>query len=79
MHIGEHTRGSELVCPEIVSTGPYKHIKHPLYLSNFMAGAAFALFHAGFSAAALGFCSIYGFFMAILAKNENRFLKESKK
>jgi len=77
LHIGEHSRGDELVCDEIVKTGPYRYIKHPLYLSNFMAGAAFALFHAGFSFATLGFCAIYGIFLVILAINENRFLKRA--
>jgi len=75
MHIGEHSRGSELACPEIVKTGPYKYIKHPLYLSNFMAGAAFAIFHTGFSLAALGFCTIYAYFLTYLAQKENAFLK----
>jgi protein-S-isoprenylcysteine O-methyltransferase Ste14 len=75
LHIGEHSRGNELVCNEIVKTGPYKYIKHPLYISNFMAGAAFVLFHAGFSLAMFCFCAIYGVFLAILAINENGFLK----
>jgi protein-S-isoprenylcysteine O-methyltransferase Ste14 len=77
-HIGEHSRGNELACDGVVKTGPYKHIKHPLYLSNFMAGVAFALFHAGLSLATLGFCAIYGFFLVILAINENRFLKHTE-
>jgi len=74
MHIGEHTRGSELACPEIVKTGPYKYIKHPLYISNFMAGTALAFLHAGFSFWVLGFCAIYGIFLLALAINENKFL-----
>jgi len=73
MHIGEHTRGKELSCPELAQTGPYKHIRHPLYVSNFMAGAAFAFFHAGFSFGALGFCVVYGGFLVILAFKENKF------
>jgi len=77
-HIGEHSRGSELVCDEIVKTGPYRYIKHPLYLSNFMAGMAFAIFHAGFSWATFGFCAIYSIFLVILAINENRFLKTAE-
>jgi protein-S-isoprenylcysteine O-methyltransferase Ste14 len=77
LHIGEHSRENELVCNEIIKTGPYRYIKHPLYLSNFMAGTAFALFHAGFSFATLGFCAIYGIFLAILAINENKFLKHA--
>jgi protein-S-isoprenylcysteine O-methyltransferase Ste14 len=77
MHIGKHSRASEIACPEMVVTGPYKYVKHPLYISNFMAGAAFALFHAGFSFATLGFCAIYGIFLAILAINENKFLENA--
>ena len=75
MHIGEHSRGSELACPEIVKTGPYKYINHPLYLSNFMAGAAFALFHTGFSPETLIFCAVYAIFLIYLAKRETIFLK----
>jgi protein-S-isoprenylcysteine O-methyltransferase Ste14 len=74
MHIGEHTRKDELSCPGLVQSGPYKYMNHPLYLSNFMAGASFALFHAGFSLGALGFCAAYGVFLAVLAVNENKFL-----
>jgi len=76
-HIGEHSRGSELACDEIVKTGPYRYIKHPLYLSNFIAGVAFAIFHAGFSLAMVGFCAVYGVFLVILAIKENKFLKSA--
>ena len=74
MHIGEHSRGNELVCSEFVRTGPYRFVKHPLYLSNFMAGVAFAFFHVGFSLGALGFCVVYGGFLFFLACRENDFL-----
>jgi len=74
MYIGEHSRGSELACSEIVDKGPYRFIKHPLYISNFTAGVAFALFHAGFSFEVLGFCAVYGFFLFFLAYKENDFL-----
>jgi hypothetical protein len=40
-----------------------------------MAGAAFALFHAGFSFATLGFCAVYGGFLGFLAYNESVFLR----
>ncbi|MDR3000210.1 MAG: hypothetical protein LBU89_03005 [Fibromonadaceae bacterium] len=74
-HIGEHSRGAELACPKIVQSGPYKYTRHPLYISNFMAGVAFALFHSGFSLGTLIFCSIYGVFLALLARQENIFLE----
>ena len=74
MYIGEHSRGRELACSEIVDKGPYRFIRHPLYLSNFMAGVSFALFHAGASLGALGFCAVYGGFLFFLARKENNFL-----
>jgi len=74
MYIGEHSRGMELACPEIVKAGPYKYIRHPLYLSNFMAGLGFAVFHAGLSFGALAFCGIYGSFLLFLAYREDNFL-----
>lgn len=75
MHIGEHSRGYELACPEVVKTGPYKIIKHPLYVSNFLAGVSFTIFHAGFEYYSLIFCIIYAAFLGLLAHNENKFLQ----
>lgn len=77
MHIGDHSRGKELFCPALVQSGPYKYVKHPLYLSNFMAGVAFAFFHAGFSFRALLFCAVYGCFLGYLAHKENVFLADA--
>jgi protein-S-isoprenylcysteine O-methyltransferase Ste14 len=74
MYIGEHSRGEELACPELVSEGPYRYIKHPLYVSNFMTGAAFAILHTGWSFTGLGLCGIYGAFLVALAVSEDKFL-----
>ncbi|MCL2100830.1 MAG: hypothetical protein FWH22_03870 [Fibromonadales bacterium] len=79
MHIGEHSRGAELACPEIAQSGPYKYAKHPLYISNFIAGTSLAIFHAGFSLGTLIFCLVYGIFLSFLARKENLFLKSSPK
>jgi len=34
LHIGAHSRGRKLACPERVVGGPYRWFPHPLYLSN---------------------------------------------
>jgi len=83
MHIGEHSRGDRLDCPALVQTGPYRYVKHPLYLANFMAGVGFAGLHVGVTLRgypyALGFCLVYGIFLLILINNENKFLKNKEK
>jgi protein-S-isoprenylcysteine O-methyltransferase Ste14 len=76
MHIGLHSRGNELLAPQIVKSGPYAFFKHPLYLSNWLAGASFAILYSGFSEICLGFCLVYLAFLLLLAFKENSFLKE---
>jgi len=76
MHIGLHSRGTELCAPQIVKSGPYSFFKHPLYLSNWLAGASFAILYSGFSEICLGFCLVYLVFLLLLAFKENSFLKE---
>ena len=76
MYIGTHSRGSELLAPQIVKSGPYYFFKHPLYLSNWLAGASFAILYSGFSEICLVFCLVYLVFLLLLALKENSFLKE---
>jgi len=76
MHIGLHSRGSELCAPQIVKSGPYSFFKHPLYLSNWLAGTSFAILHSGFSEISAILCFVYLLFLLLLAFNENSFLKE---
>jgi len=76
MHIGLHSRGTELCAPQIVKSGPYAFFKHPLYLSNWLAGVSFAILHSGFSEICAVFCLVYLLFLLLLALNENSFLKE---
>jgi len=78
MHIGLHSRGAELCAPQIVKSGPYSFFKHPLYLSNWLAGVSFAILHSGFSEVCAIFCLAYLAFLLLLAFNENSFLKETQ-
>jgi protein-S-isoprenylcysteine O-methyltransferase Ste14 len=41
-HIGAHSRGRILSCPERVAGGPYRWIPHPLYLANLLVLAGLA-------------------------------------
>jgi protein-S-isoprenylcysteine O-methyltransferase Ste14 len=76
MHIGLHSREAELCAPQIVESGPYSFFKHPLYLSNWMAGVSFAILHSGFSKICAIFCLAYLLFLLLLALRESSFLKE---
>jgi len=76
MHIGMHSRGTELLAPQIVKSGPYSFFKHPLYLSNWLAGTSFAILHSGFSEICIIFSLAYFLFLLLLAFRENSFLKE---
>jgi len=76
MHIGLHSRGSELCALQIVKSGPYSFFKHPLYLSNWLAGISFAILHSGFSEICAIFCLVYLVFLLLLAFKENSFLKK---
>jgi len=74
--IGDHTRGKELVAPELVTGGIYSKIRHPLYLSNMFVGCGFALVHLGWQP--LLFVFVFGlvFFIMLLAMQEDLFLKK---
>jgi len=76
MHIGMHSRGTELCAPQIANSGPYSFFKHPLYLSNWLAGTSFAILHSGFSEICAIFSLAYFLFLLLLALKENSFLKE---
>ena len=75
MSIGEHTRGSVHDAPDLVTTGMYSLVRHPLYLSNTLIACAAILFHLGFSWVAIPFVTAILLLEFILAKTEDRFLK----
>ena len=74
--IGSHSRESELRAPQIVKSGPYSFLKHPLYLSNWLAGISFAILHSGFSEICIIFSLVYLMFLLSLCLQENAFLKK---
>lgn len=74
-HIGPHSRGRELSCPEKSVSGPYRFFSHPLYLANTLVVASLSLVLAGpgWHAALLvaGPVALYGF----LARAESAFVR----
>jgi protein-S-isoprenylcysteine O-methyltransferase Ste14 len=42
-HIGPHSRGRVLDCPERSVAGPYRFLRHPLYVANLLVAASLAL------------------------------------
>jgi protein-S-isoprenylcysteine O-methyltransferase Ste14 len=44
LHIGEHTNGHVAEAPTLCVTGPYAHMRHPLYVSNCTIAAGLLVF-----------------------------------
>lgn len=44
---GETTRADEVTAPELVTAGPYAHVRNPLYVGNFITAAGFAVAFTG--------------------------------
>jgi len=74
-HIGPHSRGRLLACPERSVAGPYGYVSHPLYLANLMVAASLSLCLAGPTPKAL--LLLLGPFLlyALLARAETAFVK----
>ena len=73
-HIGPHSRGREMACPEISSSGPYRFFPHPLYLANLLVASSLALALAGPTWTALLAMSLPVCLYATLAIAESRHL-----
>lgn len=74
--IGQHTRGSTHEAATLVTTGPYAHMRHPLYTSNTYIALGAIFFHLGVSGLFLVFIIAIAFFEFALARAEDRFLEE---
>jgi protein-S-isoprenylcysteine O-methyltransferase Ste14 len=44
---GTTTRDDQVVAPELVTAGPYAHVRNPLYVGNFLTAAGFAVAFTG--------------------------------
>lgn len=73
--IGEHTRKKLHEASELVTTGIYAHLRHPLYLSNSIIALSAVIFHLGFNPSALPFIIVVALFETALARAEDRFLQ----
>lgn len=74
--IGQHTRGSTHEAATLVTTGPYAHMRHPLYTSNTYIALGAIFFHLGVSGLFHVFIIAIVLFEYALARAEDRFLEE---
>lgn len=74
--IGQHTRGSTHEAAELVTDGPYAHMRHPLYTSNTYIALGAIFFHLGVSGLFHVFIIAITLFEFALAHAEDRFLEE---
>ncbi|HEY8296601.1 MAG TPA: isoprenylcysteine carboxylmethyltransferase family protein [Candidatus Baltobacteraceae bacterium] len=79
---GVTTRGDHVEAPELISAGPYAHVRNPLYVGNFITAVGFAIAFTGknsfaqklvLRAAALGvMAGVY----ATIIPHEEQFLRK---
>ena len=74
--IGQHPRGSTHEAATLVTTGPYAHMRHPLYTSNTYIALGAIFFHLGVSELFHIFIIAIVLFEFALARAEDRFLEE---
>ena len=74
--IGQHTRGNTHEAAELVTDGPYAHMRHPLYTSNTYIALGAIFFHLGVSGFFHVFIIAIALFEYALARAEDRFLEE---
>ena len=75
-YIGQHTRGSVHEAAELVTDGPYAHMRHPLYTSNTYIALGAIFFHLGVSGFFHVFIIAIALFEYALARAEDRYLEE---
>lgn len=74
--IGQHTRGNTHEAAVLVTTGPYAHMRHPLYTSNTYIALGAIFFQLGVSGLFYVFIIAIVLFEYALARAEDRFLEE---
>jgi protein-S-isoprenylcysteine O-methyltransferase Ste14 len=74
--IGQHTRGNTHEAATLVTTGPYAHMRHPLYTSNTYIALGAIFFHLGVSGLFHIFIIALALFEYALARAEDSFLEE---
>lgn len=63
---GTTTRGDVVTAPELVTAGPYAHVRNPLYVGNVITAAGFALAFTGGFHPAQRFLAVGGSLAAML-------------
>ena len=64
---GVTTRGDHVEAPQLVTAGPYAHVRNPLYVGNFITALGFAVAYTGKNSAAAKLGLIGGSLAAMLA------------
>jgi protein-S-isoprenylcysteine O-methyltransferase Ste14 len=64
---GVTTRGDRVEAPQLVSAGPYAHVRNPLYVGNFITALGFAIAYTGKNNVAAKLGLIGGSLAAMLA------------
>lgn len=78
---GVTTRGDEVAAPELVTAGPYAHVRNPLYVGNVITAAGFAVAFTGDNSPAARWALVVGSLAAMagvyatIVPHEERFLR----
>jgi len=64
---GVTTRGDHVEAPQLVTAGPYAHVRNPLYVGNFITALGFAVAYTGKNTAGAKLGLIGGSLAAMLA------------
>ena len=75
-YIGEHTRGKVHAADSLVTSGPYAHVRHPLYISKTGFALGIAFFHLGVSFWVVPFMFVVIVFEVALSQIEDMFLEQ---